>query len=246
MLQSSTLKTSDYIGWTLLNGAWLFNSFLTIQADRTLIHNGIGDLYALIGEKKRTDTLQVNEIKRSGFYAYQLAEQAKENNVFINQGINILFDKVGSYSYSFISTTTAPKFTFTYTNGMKQDSVRVNYAYAGSLGSQLVSYKSVRSLTGIPINSFGVAHVYVSGSTTDPCISKTYYKDADGDSYGNAAISLEACLVPAGYVANSTDYDDNNAAIHIKPVVKTETYCCKTFLWWCTRTCTREVTPTSL
>jgi hypothetical protein len=43
---------------------------------------------------------------------------------------------------------------------------------------------------------------------------QTFYLDADGDGYGNNAISIMACSAPAGYVANQTDCNDNNNAIH--------------------------------
>ena len=42
----------------------------------------------------------------------------------------------------------------------------------------------------------------------------TYYKDADGDGYGNPADSIVACTQPAGYVTNNTDCDDTKASVH--------------------------------
>jgi len=43
----------------------------------------------------------------------------------------------------------------------------------------------------------------------------TYYQDADGDDYGNAAVSMDVVGdPPAGYVADNTDCDDTNAAIY--------------------------------
>lgn len=59
------------------------------------------------------------------------------------------------------------------------------------------------------------AHPYSKFIEVHECITKTtYYRDADGDGYGNLNDSLKACAKPAGYVKNNTDCNDNNAAIH--------------------------------
>ena len=44
--------------------------------------------------------------------------------------------------------------------------------------------------------------------------STTFYRDADGDDYGNAAITVLGCAPPTGYVTNNTDCNDNNPAVH--------------------------------
>ncbi len=44
--------------------------------------------------------------------------------------------------------------------------------------------------------------------------SRTYFADADGDGFGNPAVSQIGCSQPVGYVLNSTDCNDNNAAVH--------------------------------
>ena len=41
-----------------------------------------------------------------------------------------------------------------------------------------------------------------------------YYRDADSDTYGDAAITTLACSAPAGYVTNSLDCNDSNSAIN--------------------------------
>ncbi|MGB1247682.1 MAG: MopE-related protein [Chitinophagales bacterium] len=46
--------------------------------------------------------------------------------------------------------------------------------------------------------------------------SNTFYADTDNDGYGDAAASLDTCLVaaPAGYVTDNTDCDDTNGNVH--------------------------------
>ena len=42
----------------------------------------------------------------------------------------------------------------------------------------------------------------------------TYYRDADGDGYGNAAVTTTATSPPAGYVSDKTDCNDSDPAIY--------------------------------
>ena len=42
----------------------------------------------------------------------------------------------------------------------------------------------------------------------------TYYRDADGDTYGNASDSVEADSAPAGYVENADDCDDTDPNVN--------------------------------
>ena len=44
--------------------------------------------------------------------------------------------------------------------------------------------------------------------------SSVYYADTDGDGYGNASSSTNACSQPSGYVANSTDCNDTSATVY--------------------------------
>jgi hypothetical protein len=41
-----------------------------------------------------------------------------------------------------------------------------------------------------------------------------YYRDKDGDGYGDAGSPVTACSQPAGYVTDNSDCDDNNVDIH--------------------------------
>jgi len=48
----------------------------------------------------------------------------------------------------------------------------------------------------------------------DEGVRSTYYRDLDGDGYGNLSVTIQACSQPGGYVSNSNDCNDTNAAIH--------------------------------
>jgi len=44
--------------------------------------------------------------------------------------------------------------------------------------------------------------------------AKIYYQDADGDGYGNAAVTISACSKPAGYGTDKNDCDDTNSSVN--------------------------------
>lgn len=66
----------------------------------------------------------------------------------------------------------------------------------------------------VPLDA-GVAESDSGGADgTDAGCARTWYRDADSDSYGNPASAVTSCDAPAGYVANDDDCDDNCAACH--------------------------------
>lgn len=48
----------------------------------------------------------------------------------------------------------------------------------------------------------------------DEGVTQTFYADVDGDTFGDGAVTVAACMTPMGYVANNTDCDDDNAQIN--------------------------------
>lgn len=53
-----------------------------------------------------------------------------------------------------------------------------------------------------------------NGSTDEGLTVSVWYEDEDGDSYGNAAVTIEDCTQPAGFVANDDDCDDEDEDVH--------------------------------
>jgi hypothetical protein len=52
------------------------------------------------------------------------------------------------------------------------------------------------------------------GAIDDNVVQITWYRDADGDTYGDPAVTQSNCAQPAGYVLDDTDCDDTDAAIN--------------------------------
>jgi len=48
----------------------------------------------------------------------------------------------------------------------------------------------------------------------DEGVTITYYRDADGDGFGNALDTTQACSPPAGYVVDNTDCDDTEPEVY--------------------------------
>lgn len=61
----------------------------------------------------------------------------------------------------------------------------------------------------IPGTGTGAAFIYYGKG----CLN-VYYADADADSFGDAAVFVNACIAPAGYLIDHTDCDDTKPYVH--------------------------------
>jgi hypothetical protein len=50
--------------------------------------------------------------------------------------------------------------------------------------------------------------------TVDDGVQITFYRDADGDGYGDPGVTTQACSIPAGYRGNALDCDDSRADVN--------------------------------
>lgn len=63
----------------------------------------------------------------------------------------------------------------------------------------------------IILSLFTAVILMVACSSDDAsCTQQTWYQDADNDGFGNANQSLSACAQPNGYVADNSDFNDND------------------------------------
>ena len=70
---------------------------------------------------------------------------------------------------------------------------------------------------GAKCELFDGGYVTIGATWTDGTFTceppSTYYQDADGDGYGNSAVSQDACSAPTGYVSDNTDCDDTDGTV---------------------------------
>jgi hypothetical protein len=104
---------------------------------------------------------------------------------------------------------------FTTTN-LPNGIYSLTYTGPGSPQNVIVSGNAFL-LSGRTAGSYSNFSITINGCTgtvagpvnlSDP--SYTWYRDLDGDTFGNPSVTQTSCTPPVGYVANSTDCDDND------------------------------------
>ncbi|MBK7425584.1 MAG: putative metal-binding motif-containing protein [Saprospiraceae bacterium] len=90
------------------------------------------------------------------------------------------------------------------------------YTGSGSPENVIVSGNSflLSGLSAGAYSNFSITNNACTGNAAGPVNladpSYTWYRDIDGDGFGNPAVMQMACNQPAGYVANNTDCDDSD------------------------------------
>jgi hypothetical protein len=51
-------------------------------------------------------------------------------------------------------------------------------------------------------------------AAVDTSTGTLYYRDADGDGFGDASMTAQSCALPSGYAASSTDCNDAESGVH--------------------------------
>lgn len=135
-------------------------------------------------------------------------DYAEGFGVWIDWNIDGDFDDVGEFVFnSGVATTTIVNgniaVPITATPGISRMRVRCAYNYVPLAGNACTTFNEGETEDyNIQINACGT--------------TVTYYADADGDTFGNSLVSITQCTgapAPVGYVLNSTDCNDANAAI---------------------------------
>jgi hypothetical protein len=109
-----------------------------------------------------------------------------------------------------ITGGTSP-FTVVYSDGSSNTTL-TNYVSGTAISVSPSSTTTYTLVSVADANTFvGSGNSGSAAVTVNPLV--TYYADADGDGYGNAAISLVNCVQPANYVTNSTDCNDANGLV---------------------------------
>jgi len=71
--------------------------------------------------------------------------------------------------------------------------------------------------TAIPLLLLAIATLFIGtscGPEAEPCEETIWYKDHDGDGFGDPETYFYSCNQPEGFVADNTDCNDNDKTIH--------------------------------
>lgn len=121
--------------------------------------------------------------------------------IFVNTG----FTDYSDFALTRYNVDGSLDITFGQNGKLTTDFCFHDYAYSSAV------YQNRLYVAG---SSSGIEWRGIIAAYNLSCTSKVFYRDKDGDGYGNVSKKTIACTAPKGYVADSTDCNDNNASVH--------------------------------
>ena len=98
-------------------------------------------------------------------------------------------------------------------NGLSSTLYTINLATGAATIVGAIGNSATMDIAAAPITQAETQCTFTV--TVKPVACATvFYRDNDGDGYGNAANTTTGCSAPAGYVSDSTDCNDNDNTIH--------------------------------
>ncbi|RYY71153.1 MAG: T9SS sorting signal type C domain-containing protein [Chitinophagaceae bacterium] len=91
--------------------------------------------------------------------------------------------------------------------------------YYAANGYDLIIYDATSAMSGYTYRCIATGScsqaITSQEATLTVSANVTYYEDWDGDGYGNVSVTTTSCTgAPGGFVANSSDCDDNNPTVY--------------------------------
>lgn len=171
-------KPSEMLNNTILNGQWQFQQLIEIpkMAEYLIIHNGVSpDKYGMISKTNKYDSDPHTMIRRMGYFAYQLAYEARDAKAISEKNVpNLSKAQKGVYRYYFTNTQAAysadvqlpagaeSKIHYVAGKHLYSGCGTTGYMGKGSVKSHEVKGINRSGFTGtIPAYSFGYVEVVV-------------------------------------------------------------------------------------
>jgi len=107
---------------------------------------------------------------------------------------------------SLLQASDGKLYGMTYDGGSKDLGVAFSYDPAADTNT----FQKLADFT----SKNGAHPAYTSFVEVPSCTPRTYYRDMDGDSFGNPDSTIQSCAHHRGYVRDSTDCNDQDSTIH--------------------------------
>jgi hypothetical protein len=216
--RSFTTQTSGKIYYSFIVNLTSLGSLNTIgsYAINLLENNSTGNFGACVWFKASSTTGKYNiglSLRSTSTPVYHSIDLDLNTNYFIVVNYEMINGIGNDISKLWFNPTqfggNDPTPTISQTNGLNG----VNVTDFANNVSRILMRQAAGTTT--PFLEIDEIRVGTSWESVTPCATPvTYYADSDGDTFGNPNSTIQACSAPLGYVSNSLDCDDTNAAIN--------------------------------